>query len=366
MYNCKVLLVIGIMLMVLSTTLASLNMELVDVLLNHDNHEYMRLGQAVYSEGRYEEALEYFFRFWQTQRDDENSLYFIALCYNHLNNPELAGKFLLEAKKRTITQFSKENTERNFSNVWDNATFRIYLNEVFDLIDQKNKERGYISYIETNIKVRYRTILPEGFDPEKEYPVMIYLHGFGGSPYNIFGLSEMFRSEEMIFVVPFAPYPWELSSQEFTSLSWNIFDYDEGEYNENHSSWLTMNYILKLNQTIREKYSVSQVFLGGFSQGGINSFSIGLTNQEAFDGLICFGGALMLPEGSIDRNGRIRVLIIHGENDTVIPFDSGIEAYQRLQFKGYDVEMYPYDGAHVMTRAIVQKAIDWMKGEMDN
>ncbi|MCL2063000.1 MAG: dienelactone hydrolase family protein [Candidatus Cloacimonetes bacterium] len=357
----KLFYVLILSLLLISTEVFGLDMSVADSLLSHNNIDYVRAGQAAFREGDYEEAIEQFFNYWQTQRDDYNALLQIAIAYSQLNNPELAGRFLQEAQKRTIIQFSREITERHFETVYENEIFQNYLHEVYETIDEQEKQRGFISYIETPTKMRYRTILPENFDPEKEYPVMIYMHGYGGNPHNIFYVSDLLIENDFIFVLPYAPYPFEISSREFTSLSWGIFDYDEGEFNDSHSGMLTRNYILKLNYELRQNYNVKSLFLSGFSQGGFNTLGIGLTNQEMFEGLICFGGALFLDDEDFIDNGNIPVLIVHGESDMAVRYESGVEAFERLKNRGYDVELYSFDGAHVMNHEIVTKAIEWMK-----
>ena len=361
-------------LLLISTTLFPLNMEIetttsdkpilsaeyVDELLNENTQELVQQAAQAYSEERYEEAAEFFLRFWQTQRDSYNALLNIAICYNAMNNADLAGRFFLEAQKRARLVFSKETSESTFSNVWDMEDFQQYKDQVFEIIDKRENERGFMSYLNVPTKIRYRTILPDDFNPEKDYNVLIYLHGHGGNPFNITPFSNLFQENNMIFVVPQAPYPWELSHFVNTSYSWMIVDYDEGDYNDEHSILLTQNYIRTLNKTIREKYSVAQIFLAGFSQGGYQTLSIGLQNQDIFNGLVCFGGGLALPEEYIPENGTIPVLVVHGESDMVVSFETGVDAYERLKAFGYNVEMFPFDGAHVMTSEIIEKAIEWM------
>ncbi|MCL2063003.1 MAG: alpha/beta hydrolase-fold protein [Candidatus Cloacimonetes bacterium] len=356
----KLFLMLILGLFLISTNVISIEIETAERLLNEDNQDILQRGYAAYSEENFAKALEYFFDYWQTQRDDYNALYFMALCYNQLNNPELAGRFFLEAKKRTRTQFSKENSERNFSNVWEEEAFQVYRDEVFEIIDSRERERGFMSYHEITSKIRYRTILPDDFDPEKEYPVMIFLHGHGGSPLNSSTLSEAFRENDIIFIMPQAPYPWEITIRRTTNFSWMIVDFDEGDYNDSHSIVLTQNYITSLNHSLREQYNVSSFYLSGFSQGGYQTLSIGLQNQDIFDALICFGGGLALPEFLIPENGEIPVLIVHGESDMVVTFETGVDAYERLKAMGYNIELFPFDGAHEMSHEIIEKAIEWM------
>ena len=72
-------------------------------------------------------------------------------------------------------------------------------------------------------------------------------------------------------------------------------------------------------------------------------------------------GALFLDDEDFIENVNIPVLIVHGESDMAVRYESGVEAFERLKNRGYDVELYSFDGAHVMNREIVGKAIEWMK-----
>jgi predicted esterase len=333
-----------------------------DELLSFDNSVYLRQGHAAWGDGNYEKAIEYFLKFWQTQRDNPDALFSIAAAYARLNNPEMAGRFLLEASKRTLSM-DPNRINRIFEEVLDREEFLHYRDEMDKTIRERERNRGYISYIESPTKLRYRTVLPDDFDPEKEYTVLIFMHGFGGSPFNFHRYADILIERNIIFVQPQAPYPFEMSisGRLDAGFSWVIFDYNEGEFNAEHSAFLTNNHIVNLSKSLREKYNISSMFLSGFSQGGMQTLGIGLSNQDAFDGLICFGGGLLLPIGSIKENGDIPVLIVHGNADLVVTLEMGTTAYERLKNKGYNVTINLFDGAHVIPREEFIKALDWLE-----
>ena len=337
-----------ILLLLIATSLLSLDLSVVEAIFDEDDFELMMQSAIAEKEGRLEDAIALSFRRWQNRREAFGLLFIISLHYNELNNPEMSGRFFLESLKRATVPFNEEGIDKQFSNVYASNEFQKYLNEALVINKQRRINQGTISYIEITSKIRYRTILPDNFSPDNEYPTVIFMHDSGRFPLeNLDGDFGLLRENGIILVVPEAPFPWEWSILVPTSFSWEI----AGRYAE-QSNQITMNHILNLNRAIKGKYNVASMFLAGLSQGGAHALSIGLQNQNSFDGLISFDGDLSLAGNSVVENGKIPVLIISTDTD--------LAAYERLKAKGYKVEKYQFDGDYSITSDTVQKVISWI------
>ncbi len=83
-----------------------------------------------------------------------------------------------------------------------------------------------------------------------------------------------------------------------------------------------------------ERFSLGykDLFLVGFSQGGMMSLYQGLTAPEKIAGIISFSGKLVMPELLGEKIiSRPDICLIHGEADSVVPFENFLEAKKILE-----------------------------------
>jgi phospholipase/carboxylesterase len=82
--------------------------------------------------------------------------------------------------------------------------------------------------------------------------------------------------------------------------------------------------------------------LMGFSQGAMTALYAGLRRHIPPRGILAFSGALIDPDGTPARADAPPVLIVHGEQDDVLPVGRSREAESRLNALGVAVEsLYP-------------------------
>jgi phospholipase/carboxylesterase len=85
--------------------------------------------------------------------------------------------------------------------------------------------------------------------------------------------------------------------------------------------------------------SPSQLVLGGFSQGAMVALMAGLMRPVAPRGIIAIAGALMAAEGKFAPISRPPVLLVHGDEDTIVPCARSEEAERRLRGAGLYVHL---------------------------
>ena len=87
-----------------------------------------------------------------------------------------------------------------------------------------------------------------------------------------------------------------------------------------------------------------QVVLFGFSQGTMMALHVAPRREDAFAGIVAFSGRLLAPELLADEAiSRPPVLLVHGDQDDVVPPQSLPAAAEALQEAGWQ-EVY----AHIM------------------
>ena len=56
----------------------------------------------------------------------------------------------------------------------------------------------------------YLTIVPDDYNPEVSYPLVIMLHGFGSNMRDLAGLAPAISSRGYVYACPNAPMPFDL------------------------------------------------------------------------------------------------------------------------------------------------------------
>jgi phospholipase/carboxylesterase len=78
--------------------------------------------------------------------------------------------------------------------------------------------------------------------------------------------------------------------------------------------------------------------LMGFSQGAMTALHTGLRRAIAPRAVLAYSGALMAPERLAEATARPPVLIVHGEDDEVVPIARSRQAESALRAAGLDVQ----------------------------
>jgi hypothetical protein len=131
------LLVLAMLFSVLSSM--DYDMESLDTIFNDDHrNEVIRQSGIAYEEGRIDHSIQLLFEVWKTERTNHAHLTLIAARFSDMNNPEMAGRFLLESAKRSRANdiFVIEGLMNRFENVWSNPSFQTYLDEALTLKKQ--------------------------------------------------------------------------------------------------------------------------------------------------------------------------------------------------------------------------------------
>ena len=177
--------------------------------------------------------------------------------------------------------------------------------------------------------------------------VVVFLHGYGANGADLLGLADPLAEHlpDTLFVAPDAPEacpgaPW--------GFQWFPIPWIDGSSEE--ESMAGMNRAVEdLNAfldalMVDEDLLPEQVVLFGFSQGTMMSLHVAPRREDAVAGVVAFSGRLLSPELLADDvKCRPPVLLVHGDQDDVVPIQSLPEAAEALQGAGWK-EVY----AHVM------------------
>ncbi|KAF0677510.1 alpha/beta hydrolase [Profundibacterium mesophilum] len=176
--------------------------------------------------------------------------------------------------------------------------------------------------------------------------IMVFLHGYGADAADLIGLADPLGEHlpDTLFVAPDAPERCAVNpaGYQWFPIPW-IDGSDPAEAEKGMSSAIA-DLDAYLDRVLEEEgIAAERMIVLGFSQGTMMALHVGLRRDAEFAGIIGFSGRLLRAETLQDEiTARPPVLLLHGDQDDVVPPASMPEAAQALQDAGIDVF------AHVM------------------
>lgn len=193
-------------------------------------------------------------------------------------------------------------------------------------------------------------------------PLLLLLHGVGSNEQDLFSFANQLPPE---FMVVAARAPYTISPG---SYAWYAVDFSTGkpiiQPEQAEASRLT---IIRFIEQLCMYYPVdrSRVFLGGFSQGAIMSYSVGLTHPELLRGIAAMSGRMLdevKPQLASDEQLKhLNVFISHGSQDQVLPMQQAHAAIQFLKQHHISPEFHSYPAAHSITPENLRDLIQWLE-----
>ncbi len=178
--------------------------------------------------------------------------------------------------------------------------------------------------------------------------LVIFLHGYGANGENLLNLSHELLPvlPEAHFISPNAVEPWEggfPDCYQWFSLSNGIEKKTLGQISHNirSANKILSNFID--SQLLRFNLPAEKLFLVGFSQGAMMSIYQGLIRSSKVAGVISFSGKVVLPQMVGDTAfSKPEICLIHGEADSILPFENFIEAIKILELHKVSFESHSF------------------------
>ena len=176
---------------------------------------------------------------------------------------------------------------------------------------------------------------------------VIFLHGYGANGADLLGLADPLGEHlpDTLFLAPDAP---EACAGAPFGFQWFPIPWIDGS-SEEESERGMMAAIDDLNAfldgvMVDEDLLPEQVALFGFSQGTMMALHVAPRREDPVAAIAAFSGRLLGPELLADEVvSRMPILLVHGDQDDVVPVQSLPEAAQGLQDAGFQ-DVY----AHIM------------------
>jgi len=177
--------------------------------------------------------------------------------------------------------------------------------------------------------------------------VVVFLHGYGANGADLLGLADPLGEHmpDTLFIAPDAPErcPGSPLGFQWFPIPWLDGSSEDEARRSMDAAIEDLNAFLDALM-VDEDILPEQLALFGFSQGTMMSLHVGPRREDALAGIVGFSGRLLEPDLLVDEvKTKPPVLLVHGDQDEVVPPQSLSEAAVGLEKAGFK-EVF----AHVM------------------
>jgi predicted esterase len=177
----------------------------------------------------------------------------------------------------------------------------------------------------------YRLFIPKSYDGKKAFPLVVALHGLGGTEDSMFGANYRMLPEvekrEYILVAP---------------LGYRI----DGGYGRaaNKRTQLSEQDVMHVLALVRKDYKIDnqRIYLMGHSMGGIGTWTLGAKYPSIWAALGPISGVADPRTVEVMRN--IPEVVVHGDADTTVPVGGSRAMVAEMKKLGVDVNYIEVPG----------------------
>lgn len=198
----------------------------------------------------------------------------------------------------------------------------------------------------------YQISFPENYDQNKQYPLVLFLHGAGER--GIDNEKQLTHGEDFLLENTQSKYPSIVIVPQCPEMSyWSCVKSNTGfpkrsfDFSDTENISLPMKTLIALvNDWLSSGYiDTKQVYVGGLSMGGMGTFEILWRMPNIFTAAfpVCGGGNV---EKAKSYAKNTALWIFHGADDVVVPVEHSINMYNELKKSGCDVKYTEYPGVN--------------------
>ena len=189
---------------------------------------------------------------------------------------------------------------------------------------------------------------------------IMLLHGVGSNEQDLFALASQLPKDVFV-IAPRGPFAVGVNR-----YAWYNVDFSSGRPDINaEQETASRQLIRKFIQEVKEKYSIDELYLGGFSHGAIMSQSIGLIHPDEVQGIISLSGRVLQEIRPLVQHDKylhqLKVFLAHGVQDQTLPIHFAREAKEYLESLGVQLTYHEYPIGHQVSSEVLKDLNAWMK-----
>ncbi len=237
--------------------------------------------------------------------------------------------------------------------------YKIFLLSVFLLLGffsfqcgGKEKEETVVIELEPEVTVRYDFRLPEDYDPNESYPLLIVMHGYASDESKGSKLWDdgFFYEPNFILLSIRAPFKKKLGGYTWTTETDRIPYWAE---RREASAPVCEKRIFEVLEQFKKKYNIesNEIYLWGLSAAAPMTYYVGLMNIDVFAGFAICSGLMdrpLLKKYMPDDLDGIDIYLSVGRDEGTGVVQSIQDAKEFLKKAGARVKLYIADGGHML------------------
>lgn len=196
--------------------------------------------------------------------------------------------------------------------------------------------------------LNYNIIYPSGFDAEKKYPLLLFLHGAGergdDNEAQLTHGGDLIKKESNInqFIALLPQCPKDEYWIDVVEIEDIEDDSSNFEPDVNAPASYALSMVIELMKSFtKEKYiDQSRVYVAGLSMGGMGTFDLCWRMPEMFAAANMICGAGSPEKAKVFSDLPIR--IFHGEEDGIVSVEKSLEMIEALKEIGGNPEVFIY------------------------
>jgi phospholipase/carboxylesterase len=200
--------------------------------------------------------------------------------------------------------------------------------------------------------------------------LIVFLHGYGADGADLLGLADVLAPHlpGTAFVAPDAP---EDCAAGGFGYQWFPIPRFDGSTDAERDAGIAAA-VNDLNGFFDERLAdegltIDRLALVGFSQGAMMSLEVAPRRDQAMAAVVAISGRLMRPE-ALAGEARVKppILLIHGDQDAVVPFDEMARAGDALVAAGFQTYGHVMQGTgHGIAPDGLQVALQFLKANLE-
>ena len=164
-----------------------------------------------------------------------------------------------------------------------------------------------------------RVTIPTGYDNSREVPLVIALHGFGGTDESVgryFSLERNVDDRDFILVSPLG------TTNAFGSTFWNATPACCDGFGTGIDD---AGYIRGLIEEAFDRFNIDEgrVYVAGYSNGGFMSYRLACDSADYVTGIFVLAGGTYKDPTLCQPSRPVQILHLHGTSDQTIAYDGG-------------------------------------------
>jgi predicted peptidase len=191
------------------------------------------------------------------------------------------------------------------------------------LFSQNYKEFKKEQFVKNGDSLNYRILFPKDFSKDKEYPVVLFLHGAGergnDNEAQLTHGSDLFleNQEEFSAIVIFPQAPkedyWAQVEVKRDSMPFQF------EFKNKETTTTSLQLVMELMDAISQEdfVNTNRIYVGGLSMGGMGTYEIIYKRPKMFAAAFAICGGAN-PEIAKEYPPDFNIWIFHGKKDDVV------------------------------------------------